>query len=205
MDSEGFILRFNEDRGDWTNPGSDLHHLRISIQAYSSPSAQQMSTLRVARMFASLKLEYVPYNRINSRDPDTGAVEIPLAPLFDQVSKDVSPRAEILNANGGDGDLSLEMKTRCGLTYKDSVGGRIVPFNSFCDAPSYIDMGQREMIELSDVEFERFYYSSYYFDPVTLYSVVLDGDKVYIPVAVGMNPRMNTMRLRLISSNVTAQ
>ena len=69
-----------------------------------------------------------------------------------------------------------------------------------------IDLREREKIEISDATFE--FASSLDFDLVRRYAVFTDGNiqqggKVYIPVAVGMNPAKNTIKLTLVSSNIS--
>ena len=47
------------------------------------------------------------------------------------------------------------------------------------------------------------YVDTYPFNLIGNYCVIVDGSKVYVPVAVGMNPRMNTIKLILVTTNVT--
>lgn len=192
-----FYLAFNEER---SSSDTTLHKLKIGlrVQTYTGIGITHM----YGRMYVSLKIEYAPYDKLQI-DPEHG-IYFNQDAIFNKVGEGIFNHATIANENGGLGELSIGMPTRCGNKRQDAGGAVISPYNGFCDYPQYIDMGQREMIEIDSAEFER-YYSIYYFDMITSYSIVLDGDKVYIPVAVGMNPRMNTMRLRLISTNVTAQ
>jgi hypothetical protein len=108
-----------------------------------------------------------------------------------------------VKCDGSGEALSISFKTRAGNN--NAKFQNIVPYNGFCDYPNYIDKQNREKIEISEATFERVIdqWSGARFYIAAQYCVVVDGSKVYVPVAVGMNPRMNTIKLILVTTNVT--
>ena len=109
----------------------------------------------------------------------------------------------IANGSGGE-EINIDFKTlACKVQTID--GSLMMPFNSFCNSKYMIDTDTRKMIEIDSAQFKRYYEGhSLYWDLATSYAVITDGNDVYVPVAVGMNPRMNTLQLKLVSTNVTS-
>ena len=131
------------------------------------------------------------------------------ATLYNDVLMSEFGSAALNNGNnievGGSGeDLGINFNTMAAK--KQTIDGSMaLPANSFCNAKTYIDTGTRKKIEIDSAQFERYSAGGYnYWDFQTSYAIIIDGNDVYIPVAVGMNPRMNTLRLTLVSTNVTA-
>ncbi len=110
---------------------------------------------------------------------------------------------DVANGSGGE-EISIDFKTlACKVQTID--GSLTMPFNSFCNSKYMIDTENRRMIEMDAAQFNRYYEGhSLYWDLATSYAVITDGNDVYVPVAVGMNPRMNTLKLTLVSTNVTS-
>ena len=129
---------------------------------------------------------------------ESGGWTYPSAAVMAAFAKGITNKAELNGNSGGNEELSIRFETR--MANQNIEIGNIValPYNSFCDAKKYIDISDREMIEIENAKFER--YGNY--DIVTRPCVVIDGTKVFVPVAVGMNPRMNTVKLTLVSTNV---
>ena len=108
---------------------------------------------------------------------------------------------------GGSGDeISINFKTMAGIKSRVINGSVDLPYNSFCDAQSFIDISNRKKIEIKAAKFKSYRYSNHIFDLVTSYALIKDVNEgiTYIPVAVGMNPRMNTISLMLVSTNISA-
>lgn len=195
-DNNEFTLHFCEER----LPGDNLlHKLRIGVMCETTMPQSPLYTY--SRMFCDIKLEYAEENRMTKDEHDewtyNAAVAV-LAPL----AKGITDKANIEVNGGGDEDMSFELKTMAGnrnIVTDDRIR---LPQNSFNDYFGYVDTGERELIEIDTAQFER-YNLGYIFDLVSSYAVVTDGSKVFIPVAVGMNPRMNTLKLTLVSTNVT--
>lgn len=141
------------------------------------------------QLFLTFKLEYVK-DRVFYNDVLMGE--------FGGVIMDNGNNQEI----GGNGEsLEINFKTMAGK--KQTIdGSMMLPANSFCNSKNYIDAEQREKIEIESARFQRYEEGIRYYDLATSYAVITDGSKVFIPVAVGMNPRMNTLKLTLVSTNV---
>ncbi len=176
-------LMFNEPRG--TNDNS-LHKLEFTFAGYSNIG----SVGTYGQLYMTFKLEYVKN-----------------ATIYEDVLMNEFGGAVLNNGNnqtlGGNGEkLEINFETMAGK--KQTIdGSMMLPANSFCNSKEFIDLEQREKIEIEAAQFERYYQSSHYFDLALNYAVITDGSKVFIPVAVGMNPRMNTLKLTLVSTNVT--
>lgn len=180
-DSNEWLLYFNEDR----SPGDRrIHYFRIYMyaEAYNAPTGYEYG-----RMFATFKMEY-------SSLPQATTQSI-AAKMADGLNKN----GVIEECNGSGEEIEIEFKTLCAYSYLhvDSV---LLPSNSFCNARTYIDKQPRQQIEIECAKFDR----NAGFDLVSTYSVVKDEQTgaVYVPVAVGLNPRFCQMKLVLISTNV---
>lgn len=187
-----WVLWFNESRdsGD-----TSLHKLRITIGCVTS---EKLDGNTWGRMYCTFKMEYVANDFMEKVDEDT--YTFPSGAVLAAFAKGIKTSA-IVETPGGSDNLRIELKTQCGNRNIIINGSITLPTNSFCDATKYIDMGEREKIEIEAAKSERLYYGHYYW-LATQYAIVTSGNKVYIPVAVGMNPRMNTLRLTLVSTNV---
>lgn len=185
--SSEYVLLFNEYR---TSGDNELHTLQFGYRVRTNISLEADGhTYIYGRMFVSFNLEYAEYPRATNQSI--------AAKFADSIEK---------NGNsieyGGSGEvLNISFQTLCGTLNNVINGSIMLPYNSFCNAQTYIDTHNREKIEIEAARFERYDNS---FDFATSYLIVKDGTKVYVPVAVGMNPRMNTVNLRLISTNVTS-
>lgn len=195
--TDGYILSFNEDRSQNDN---SAHKLRIGVRVRIASRNIDFGDWDYARMYCSIKLEYHDFDFLVE---DSGSWTYPKDAVLSEFANGIANNAEIRSANGGDGSLSIDLKTRAGNKNIATSGIVALPFNSFCDATKYIDTADREMIEIEAAQFKQYFYLQY-FDMVTQYAVVKDGSKVYIPVAIGMDPRNDTVKLRLISTNVTS-
>ena len=180
------ILRFNEPRA---NGDSSLHFLRFDFKVVSNSFISDVPTY--GSIFTQFNLEYenvkVLYNDL-------------VACTF---AKSITKNGNSHEYGGSGEDLIINFETMCGKTDLIIDGSILLPYNSFCNAQTYIDTQDREKIQIEAAQFETYYWSGY-FNLATAYAVVTDGEKVYIPVAVGMNPRMNTLKLTLVSTNVTS-
>ena len=157
------------------------------------------SNYTYGHMYCDLKLEYVDEDRMFKINGNwTYSSDAVLGPL----AKGIKNRAEISVSDGGDTELDIEMKTRAGIRYITTGKTALMPANSFNDNKGYIDRESREQIEINAAQY-KIYNIGGEFDLVNRYAVVIDGNKVFVPVAVGMNPRMNTLKLTLVSTNVT--
>lgn len=106
---------------------------------------------------------------------------------------------------GGSGEnLNIDFPTMCGRNYIILNGAADIPFNSFCDSRYYIDTENRKKIVIGAAKFQTYEGRSFFYDMVTSYALIYDGNDVYIPVAIGMNPRNSTVKLTLVSTNVSA-
>lgn len=189
------VLLFNENRNTGDN---QPHEFTISFLAASTIANSDIhygpntSDLNWGLLYATLKMEYVK-SKTFFEDVLMGEFANPVLNNGNNIE------------NGGDGE-ELQINFNTMACKKHTIdGSMMLPANSFCNAKTYIDTGAREKIEINDAKFERYFWGgSYYWDFVTSYAVVTDGNKVYIPVAVGMNPRMNTLKLTLVSTNVTS-
>lgn len=181
-DSNPFEFTFNEPR---TSGDKTPHRLRLYFYNYVGYQIN---------VFISFSLEYV-----RDDTPTNQGIMLTFAESLIRNGRN--------DTYGGSGEkLNIEMKTMCGRTNAVINGEANIPYNSFCDAQTFIDDEDREKIEIDAVKFERYNPTGIYlFDLITSYAVIVDGSKNYIPVAVGMNPRMNTVWLRLINTNVTPQ
>lgn len=190
-----FTLQFCEERA---NNDNSVHKLRIGIICETDHILQNIN---YARMYCDLKLEYAEENRMVEVDNNwTYSAEAVRAEL----AKGINDKSDIAGEGSGDEELEIELKTRAGnrnIMTNDNVR---MPENSFNDYTGYADTGDREQIEIDSAQFDRYEIGVDVLDFATSYLVVTDGSKVFIPVAVGMNPKMNTLYLRLVSTNVTS-
>ena len=185
-ESNEWSLVFNEDRQSNDN---SLHKLRFGFVARASNNLGNT----YGRMFLTFKLEY-------SEVP--AATNQSIAAVF---AESLQRNGNTIEYGGSGEELTITFETQCGTKNNVIDGSVMLPFNSFCNAQTYIDTQNREQIEIEAAKFQRYNTSGVQlFDLVTSYAVIKDGTKVYIPVAVGMNPRMNTLKLRLVSTNVTS-
>lgn len=182
-----YSLSFNEER---TANDHDLHHLRFGLHCATNGA---LSGNTFGRMFCTFKLEYQQCKTATNQG---------IAATF---AKSIGSNGTTTNYGGSGEDLTIDFETQCGIKNVVIDGSIMLPYNSFCNAQTYIDTQNREKITIEAAKFERYYSLNHYFDMVSEYVVVKDGSKVYIPVAVGMNPRMNTVKLVLVSTNVTSQ
>lgn len=194
-DNGEWVLCFNEYRNSGDN---SLHRLRITI---GCTTVNKLSPTTYGLMYCTLKMEYVVNDFMENVSGSTYI--IPSSAVLAAFAKGVKTSATVRNPGGSD-NIDIALKTQSGNRNIIINGSVTLPFNSFCDATTYIDMGEREKIEIEAAKSERLYYYGYYW-LAGQYAVITDGDKVYIPVAVGMNPRMNSIRLTLVSTNVTSQ
>lgn len=180
-ENEDYILRFNEYRED-----NDLkpHVLQIKLDAYRA-SGEWWD-----KLYATLKLEYES-TQVYFSDRKQYEIRPP--------KKQFGTRRTM--ASNGD-NLDIKFKTKCLRSHYFMPTSPQHLANSFCDAQKYIDLQEREMIEIESAQFNLYNGVGYRFDLVTHPVVIVDGSKVFIPVAVGMNPRMNTLKLTLVSTNV---
>ena len=191
-----FFLHFCEER---TASDKTLHNLRISLECTTNDLAAG-SNYTYGHMYCDLKLEYVDEDRMFQINGNwTYSSDAVLGPL----AKGIKNRAEISVSDGGDTELDIEMKTRAGIRYITTGKTALMPANSFNDNKGYIDRESRVQIEINAAQY-KIYNIGGEFDLVNRYAVVIDGNKVFVPVAVGMNPRMNTLKLTLVSTNVTS-
>jgi len=168
-------ITFNEPR----NTGDILPHTLRFVMRNSSLVASTAST---HNFYFKVKVEYV-------RD-DARTMQL-VADTF----ADTLINAGQDNDIGGSGPaINIDLKTMCGRSSIIINGNAFAPYNSFCDATKYIDTGNRKKIELEAVKFTT--------DFIDKPFLVNDGSTVYFPVAFGMNPRNNTVNLRLISTNI---
>lgn len=183
-------LLFNEfrvynEQGETTD--NSLHKLEFQFAGFSSIGG----TWPYGQLYMTFKLEYVKN-----------------ATIYEDVLMNEFGGAVLNNGNnqmlGGNGEkLEINFETMAGK--KQTIdGSMMLPANSFCNSKEFIDMEQREKIEIEAAQFERYTQGIKNFDFALNYIVVKDGTKVFIPVAVGMNPRMNTLKLTLVSTNVTS-
>ena len=178
-------ILFNESRDSDDNKPHNLSFFFLGFSPIGSSYAY-------GQIYMNFKLEYVKN-----------------ATLYNDVLMSEFGSAALNNGNnievGGSGeDLGINFNTMAAK--KQTIDGSMaLPANSFCNAKTYIDTGTRKKIEIDSAQFERYSAGGYnYWDFQTSYAIIIDGNDVYIPVAVGMNPRMNTLRLTLVSTNVTA-
>lgn len=211
-----YILYVNEYRGsNDTSP----HILEFTIGARMKDGDDHHSKKTYGTQYTGFTIEYADYNIIN----DHG--EVPESALMSEMASGISLASKVFTPSvypgvDGEEELSIDFKTQCGTKNAIVDASIFVPYNSFCDAVSLlahagsanerreylIDLREREKIEISDATFE--FASSIDFDLVRRYAVFTDGNikqggKVYIPVAVGMNPAKNTIKLTLVSSNIS--
>lgn len=177
-------MMFNEERdADDHAP----HKLTFSFNGLSGSGASFL----FGQLYMTFKLEYVKN-----------------ATIYEDVLMNEFGGAVLNNGNnqtlGGNGEkLEINFETMAGK--KQTIdGSMMLPANSFCNSKEFIDLEQREKIEIEAAQFERYEQGTKNFDFALNYIVVKDGQKVFIPVAVGMNPRMNTLKLTLVSTNVTS-
>ena len=194
--SSDFLFWLNEER-----QSTDLstHKLRIGVDVVSTVT---LPGYTYGRMYCSLKFEYVEYNFLV--DNGSGQLTYPTQAVLSSFADGIKNNIEHNTSTGGNQELGIEFKTRAGNPNIVTDGIVTLPFNSFCDSTEYMDGQDRDMIEINAAQFERYTVTAGTFDLPTQYAVIKDGTKVYIPVAVGMNPRLSTVRLRLISTNVTS-
>lgn len=187
------LLWFNELRG---LDDDGLHGIQIGIKC--TGNVQHWTGIA----FCSVKLEYVTNKWMQREETQQGEEywTFPERAVIASFADGITNRAQ-LQCEGNGEALSIGFKTRAGDN-NAKFRGNIIPHNGFCDYPNYIDKQNREKIEMDAVKFEQ-YFDTQYFNLIGNYCVVLDGSKVYVPVAVGMNPRMNTIKLILVTTNVT--
>ena len=190
QESGDWILSFNEDRQSGDNT---LHRLRLSFYAEIDYDEDDRPHT-YGMMFCSFKMEY--------SKPQV-ATNQGIAAVFAE-SILANGNTIVYNSSGGE-NIEIEYKTLCGSKNGVINGSVLMPWNSFCNSPRYIDSGIRKRIDIDAATFTRYRPGIDYFDFVDDYVVVKDGQDVFLPVAVGMNPRMNTIKLRLVSTNVTKQ
>ncbi|MBR3856818.1 MAG: hypothetical protein IKM68_02405 [Bacteroidaceae bacterium] len=193
-ENDDYVLWFHEPREAGDN---SLHKLRIGVIVRVSNRLEENT---YGRMYCDISLEYVEDKFMIE---EGGAWTFPIESVAAAFAKGITNNEKISSGKGGNSDLNINFKTQTGNQNIRTDGIVTLPYNSFCDATKYIDVDDREMIQIEAAEYELLYHQGY-FDLVTSYAVVTDGDKVFIPVAVGMNPRMNTVRLTLVSTNVTS-
>lgn len=183
-------LMFNEFRvynEQGVTTDNSLHKLEFTFAGYSNIG----SVGTYGQLYMTFKLEYVKN-----------------ATIYEDVIMGEFGGAVLNNGNnqtlGGNGEkLEINFETMAGK--KQTIdGSMMLPANSFCNSKEFIDLEQREKIEIEAAQFERYTQGIKNFDFALNYIVVKDGQKVFIPVAVGMNPRMNTLKLTLVSTNVTS-
>lgn len=183
-------LMFNEFRvynEQGVTTDNSLHKLEFTFAGYSNIG----SVGTYGQLYMTFKLEYVKN-----------------ATIYEDVIMNEFGGSVLNNGNnqtlGGNGEkLKINFETMAGK--KQTIdGSMMLPANSFCNSKEFIDLEQREKIEIEAAQFERYTQGIKNFDFALNYIVVKDGQKVFIPVAVGMNPRMNTLKLTLVSTNVTS-
>ena len=183
-------LMFNEFRvynEQGVTTDNSLHKLEFTFAGYSNIG----SVGTYGQLYMTFKLEYVKN-----------------ATIYEDVIMNEFGGSVLNNGNnqtlGGNGEkLKINFETMAGK--KQTIdGSMMLPANSFCNSKEFIDLEQREKIEIEAAQFERYTQGIKNFDFALNYIVVKDGSKVFIPVAVGMNPRMNTLKLTLVSTNVTS-
>ena len=148
------------------------------------------------RAFMDMSLEYVEHCFLDNNVVTWGNVMAVMA-------KNITMKRK-MSGNGQGEDLDIELKTMAGNQNVVAKNNIAFPYNSFCDATKYIDTVARKKIEIEAAKSEPLYWGGYDYYLAAQYAVVKDGYKVFIPVAVGMNPRMSTLRLTLVSTNVNA-
>lgn len=183
-EGEDYTLRFNENR---ENNDLQPHVLQIKLDGFRLAGEWQY------KLYATLKLEYES-TQVYFSNRKQYEIQPP--------KKQFGTRRT--TASNGD-NLDIEFKTKCLRSHYFMPTSPQHLANSFCDAQKYIDLQEREMIEIESAQFNRYDGAgSDKFDLVTRPVSIVDGSKVFIPVAVGMNPRMNTLKLTLVSTNVTS-
>lgn len=170
-------LTFNEPRDAGDNKP---HKLRVYLSVINTG----MDALPVG-MFMDLKLEYVRDNSFTTAG---------LKRAFEEVNDSIEFKKQISETGGARESLTIDFKTMCGRNFIVLNGSAFVPYNSFCDATKYIDVQNRKMLELGAVKFDEAF--------VQYPFLVTDNTDVYVPVAFGMNPRMNTCRFTLVTTNI---
>lgn len=179
---ENRILWFNEERLN----GDTRHHiLRFSMFEPSPSGGPQYRAI-------TFKLEYE-----KTKAHQTAGVLATFA-------ENIGNNGDTLEPGGSGEEISIAFETLCGnknITINDNIRR---PYNSFCDAQVYIDTENREKIEIDAAKCVPYTWAGSRYDFASGYIVVKDGSKIFLPVAVGMNPRMNTVKLTLVSTNVTA-
>lgn len=177
-DGNSWTLFFNEERSS-----SDNTSHKLLFDFYFTN--KKWTGIDYGKAYLTFKLEYVA---------DDGYYEDAVAAKF---AEGLGKNGDIRQYGGSGESISINFETMAGKKHLLTDGGLLMPYNSFCNAQTYIDTQEREKLEIDGVKFER--------NPVDFlanYIVVKDGEKVYLPVAVGMNPRMNKMKLTLVSTNV---
>lgn len=189
IDNDGAVeAYFNEYRetGD-----TSVHKLWMRFRGIATDKVDGNT---YGRIFMDVKLEYERYKFL-----DNGG--FPQASVMSSFADGIAYARNISGGSNGE-SLDISMETQAGNSNATIDGSVALPFNSFCDATKYMDMADREKIELESVKSERYQVPGGFYWLAGQYAVITDGSKVYIPVAVGMNPRMNTLKLTLVSTNV---
>ena len=181
-----FVLWFNEYRNTGDN---SLHKLRF---LFKTATKTAVTGYGLGRMFTTFKLEYTK-SKIATEDN--------AAATF---AESIEKNGNTINCGGNGDSLDINFKTQCGTKNVIIDGSCLMPYNSFSNSQAYIDTQNREQIEMEAAKFQRYTIGGQTFDIVNYPVSVTDGSKVYMPVAVGMNPRDNIVHLRLVSTNVTA-
>ena len=187
-EGDEYVLRFNEDRtGDDPSIVKNPHILQVCLRGLTD------RTKWSDRFYATLKIEYEETSILFT---NRGLYEI--CPPNRQIG------SRTTKASSGE-DIDIDFKTKCLRSHFSEKTAPQHLSNSFCDAQKYIDMQNRNLIELDAVQFTRYNGIGWdKFDIVSRPVVIVEGANVFIPVAVGMNPRMNTIKLKLVSTNVTS-
>ena len=177
--NESCVALFNEprDAGD-TKP----HTLRLLMAVVNSNNLEN-----AAPMLVQVKFEYERDNTFTT----SGLIN-----AFEEVNDSIVINRQVTDTGGSGEAVEVKYKTMCGRNFIKLNGSANVPYNSFCDAQKYIDLQNRKKLEIEAVKFTIPFVMSPFLVNDT------DTNEVYVPVAVGMNPRMNTCRLTLVTTNI---
>lgn len=193
-DGSAYVLWFNENRAAGDNA---LHRLRI---IFRSEIVGTLPSPSWGKMFCGFKLEYEE-NKFMVEEG--GLWTYPIQAAMSALADGITNRATVTGEGSNDSE-HISLKTRAGLS---NAGYSLptIPHNSFCDYPAYIDKKNRKQLEISAATYDVYHSGYGNYDLVGWYCPITDGGNVYLPVAVGMNPRMSTIRLRLVTTNVTTE
>ena len=193
-DGSAYVLWFNENRAAGDNA---LHRLRI---IFRSEIIGTLPSPSWGKMFCGFKLEYEENNFMVE---EGGGWTYPIQAAMAALADGITNRATVTGEGSNDSE-HISFKTRAGLS-NAGYSYPPIPHNSFCDYPAYIDKKNRKQLEISAATYEEYHSRYGNYDLVCWYCPITDGGNVYLPVAVGMNPRMNTIKLRLVTTNVTTE